>query len=218
MGTTRLRIGTRLAMTGSLLGMFAGLAQATVGSAIPAWTGAKAAPVPLGLLTIVLSLIAAVSTTLAARVKTPGTRLLAMTAMVLPALICFTTVGRLWVPSGLLILGGAALIAHDPRAMLVTARLGWPRVLIGLLGGCEALLAAGSSPVLMVVGLVGAASLVTGAVIAPRRRRAALGLFAIGTVPFAVLAWTAFAPLLTVILVAAFARPAIRQAPSTLPA
>jgi hypothetical protein len=45
-------IAARLGLAGSGLGLLAGLVQATVGSRIPDWTGAKLAPGGLGLLTI----------------------------------------------------------------------------------------------------------------------------------------------------------------------
>lgn len=44
---------------GAILGLAAGAIQATVGNRIPDWTADKANPLGLGLLTIVLSLIAA---------------------------------------------------------------------------------------------------------------------------------------------------------------
>ena len=52
------KLAAILGSAGSVLGIFAGAVQATIGSQIPDWTGAKAAPVPLGLLTIGLSVLA----------------------------------------------------------------------------------------------------------------------------------------------------------------
>ena len=89
-------VGTALAAVGSALGVLAGIVQATVGSEIPGWTGAKTSPGALGLLTVVLSMIAGAgcATLRWARVRT-GARLAALAAIAVPGLVCFTTVRRL---------------------------------------------------------------------------------------------------------------------------
>src|SRR4029079_1281339 len=54
----RHRLVAALGLTGAALGIVAGAVQATIGPRIPEWTGAKASPVALGLLTIGLSALA----------------------------------------------------------------------------------------------------------------------------------------------------------------
>jgi hypothetical protein len=211
--TGRRRVGLALAALGAGLGVLAGAVQATVGSEIPAWTGDKADPTPLGLLTIGLSAAAGGGLLMARRPETaPGTRLAALAATVVVALVCFSTVGGLWLLPGPLLLVGALLAVGSWSDALRTARRHWPRVLIAALGGCQLLLAAGASPVLMVVGGASGVALVTAAVVSTRGPRVAAGLLVLGTVPFAVLAWTAFAPVLVLLLAGALARPALADA------
>jgi hypothetical protein len=51
-------VAARFGVLGGVLGVGAGIIQATMGSRIPDWTGAKADPGALGLLTIALSVLA----------------------------------------------------------------------------------------------------------------------------------------------------------------
>ena len=202
--------GTALAAVGAALGVLAGIVQATVGSQIPGWTGAKASPGALGVLTVVLSLIAGAgcATIRWARVGT-GARLAAIAAIAVPALVCFTTVGRLWLIPGPLLLLGAGLCVGSWREAAVATRRNWSRVLLAALGGCELLMAAGAAPVVMAVGAVGGAALILAAVVAGHRRPLAAGLIVLGTAPFAALAWTALVPVLVLLLAAALAAPVL---------
>lgn len=89
-------------------------------------------------------------------------------------------------------------------------RSGWARVLVGLLGACELLMAAGASPAPMLVGGIGGSALVVAAGLGHRHRPFTVALLVIGSVPIAVLAWTALVLVLVLVLVAALAMPLLR--------
>jgi hypothetical protein len=106
-------------VAGATLGIVAGAAQWGFGNEIPEWTGSKLHPVQLGIITIALSLIALAAVAFAHRNPTISARVrvaLAV-AILLPAVVCFTTVGRLWyVPGPLLIIAAGFLLAGSGRA------------------------------------------------------------------------------------------------------
>ena len=87
------------------------------------------------------------------------------------------------------------------------------RVLITILGGYQLLMAAGATPLLMIVGGVGGLALVAAAwaIQTPGGVTAAVAL---GTLPFAVLGWAAIVPILLAIVAAAAAVPIVRDASS----
>ncbi|HEX2468620.1 MAG TPA: hypothetical protein VHJ54_10470 [Solirubrobacterales bacterium] len=101
-------------VVGATLGIAAGITQWALGSEIPEWTGDKLHPVQLGIITIALSLIAAAAVVFAHRnpTRSARTRIALAAAILVAAVICFTTVGRLWyVPGPLLILAAGLLFA-----------------------------------------------------------------------------------------------------------
>jgi hypothetical protein len=115
-------LSSRLGIAGATLGVVAGAIQWSFGAEIPELTGNKLHPVQLGIITILLSLVAMAASLaakdLAAR-STRGTVLVAL-GLLIPAGICFTTVGALWyLPGPLLITAGFLVIARsDARASL----------------------------------------------------------------------------------------------------
>ena len=113
-----MRPAAALGLTGSLLGVAAGLVQATLGARIPEWTGNKQAPVALGLLTVALSLLAALAAGLQYRTaRSAGARAACAAGLIVPGLLCLSTVGRLWyVPAALLIVAGFAWLSLRRRA------------------------------------------------------------------------------------------------------
>jgi len=208
----RARLGAGLATAGAVLGAAAGVVQATAGSDIPSWTGGKADPVGLGLATIALSVIAFASSTTLRRPHIRGAgRLIATAGLVVPGLVCFTTVGRLWLLPGPLLLAGAALAVEDWCEAARLTRRGWLRVLLASLGGFELLMAAGAPPMVMVVGGAGGVALVAAAWVGAQHRGLFAGLVLLGTVPFAAVAWTALVPVLLLAVASALAIAVARQ-------
>jgi hypothetical protein len=208
----RHRTAAILGVVGALLGVVAGTVQATVGSQIPQWTGAKASPVALGLLTIGLSLLAGWA---ALRQRTGGLSAWARTACALaligPGLLCLSTVGRLWYPSAILmVVAGIMTIDSWPDTVRAFAA-DWLRVLLTALGGFEILMAAGASPVLMAVGAVGGVTLIAAAWYRTARRGVLVCMIVAGTVPFAALAWTGIVPVLLAAVAIVVAIPVVRQ-------
>ena len=110
------RLGWRLGLAGAILGVVAGVVQWAFGHQIPDWTGDKLHPVQLGIITIALSLIALSSVGYAIRRADapPRLRTLSALGMLVPAAICFTTVGRLWYVPGLLLILAAVLLLARP--------------------------------------------------------------------------------------------------------
>ena len=101
---------------------------------------------------------------------------------------------------------------------LTAVRRNWLRVLVGVLGGCQVLMAAGATGGVVVVGVVSGIALIAGAIVAPAHRAIAGAAFALGTIPFVAVAWTALVPILVTVLVAALAAPVLRRPPASAPA
>ncbi|MFJ1760077.1 hypothetical protein ACIOD2_07160 [Amycolatopsis sp. NPDC088138] len=200
-----------LGTTGALLGVVAGLIQATVGAGIPELTGDKLAHGALGLLTTALAAVAGFA---ALRQRKAGLSVLSRAACSLaligPGLLCLTTVGRLWyLPAALLTTAGVLTVDswRDTAAALVRSG---PRVLLTALAGCEVLMAAAGPALLMVVGGLGAAALVAAAWWRTAPRSAVLALVLSGTVPFGLLGWTALVPLVLAVLALLLSLPLLR--------
>jgi hypothetical protein len=197
----RRALATRLGTAGAALGVLAGLVQATVGSRIPEWSGGEADPLPLGLLTTGLSVLALV----AARGlrPDPGRRAASATGLMLPALLCTSTVGRLWFVPGLLLIAAFSMVLAAGRTgeLVAVARTRWLSVLVSTVGACEvlvALSAAGAGTA--VLGVVGGLLLAATPWLPGRDRPHALVLGALGTLPFAVLTWTSLVTPLVAVL------------------
>jgi hypothetical protein len=210
----RRRLAAGLGLTGSLIGIAAGVTQATLGARIPEWTGAKQAPVALGLLTVALSLAAGLAADRQRRTALSiGGRAACALGLVGPGLLCLSTVGRLWfLPAALLVTAGILTIDswHDTAATLAAH---WERILLGALGGCQLLMSAGAPPAPMAAGALGGAALIAAASLHHMARWQTWALVVIGTVPFAALAWTSIVPLLLTVeaLAIAAAIPAQRS-------
>ena len=210
--TVRHRAVARLGITGSALGVIAGTVQALIGSRIPEWTGAKQDPGSLGLLTIALSLLAGYAAHRQARPNTTvKSRAAYAAALLIPGLLCFSTVGRLWYLPGPLLLAAALISIDSLRDTSTLITRNWLRCLLALLGAAELLMAAGAAPVLMAVGAVGGVALIAAASVA-RSRASLVALTVLGTVPFTLLAWTAVVPVLLLLAAAAIAVPLTRHA------
>jgi hypothetical protein len=201
----------RIGLAGSVLGVIAGALQATVGPLIPEWTGAKASPIALGLLTVALSALAGRA---ALRQRFPSLSVAGRAACALAlvglGLLCLSTAGRLWYPSALLmVVAGTMTIDSWPDTVKMLAA-GWFRILLGALGGCQLLMAAGAPPALALVGVVGGVSLIAAAGWRSASRPVIAGLLVVGILPFAILGWAGIGPPLVALTAALIAIPALR--------
>jgi len=210
------RVAARTGTAGAVLLGAAGLVQATLGAVIPDLTGAKLAPVGLGLLTVGLAGVALVA---ARRFRTellPGPRAAWALASAGSGLLCLSTVGVLaWVPAVLLVAAAVLAVADGAGESARAVAAHWPQVLLSALGGFQLLMAAAAAPWVMAVGAVSGTALVLAAWL-PARPAVRVGLVLLGTVPLAAVGWYALVPP----LVAAVALPiaaAVLRSQSTEP-
>ncbi|MEO5832871.1 MAG: hypothetical protein ABJA16_06855 [Nakamurella sp.] len=211
----RRRMAGWLGLVGGILGVMVGLIQATIGGRMPEWTGNKADPTALGLLTMVLSSISVLSACglLQRKTITPAWRLAAAIGLLVPGSLCFSTAGALWyLPGAILFTGGVYAIiaggAARTRQVLSTA---WLRSLTSVLGAFEVLMAVSAGPVVTVaVGTIGGLALMA----APWIGGSAVPIAAllIGTVPFALITWWSVATPVLALLALGFGLTSFRSA------
>jgi hypothetical protein len=218
-----------LGVVGAALGVLAGMAELTVGPSIRTWIGNKQDTTRLGLATIALSAIALASSLALARHATaaPQRQALLGFGVLVPAAICFTTVGRFWyVPGALLITSGVLVFARlrgDAASILAACGRQWTAIfsiLLGLMYVALGVVAHGLSSVLGIAG-----GLVTCSLVAARgriRRSVAVPCLMIAVVPFAVLTWwslvTPLIAVLTIGIGVSALRTPVEQAVVTPPA
>ena len=122
----RHRLARRLGTAGALLGVAAGLIQVTLGSRIPAWTGAKDATTALGLLTVALPVLAGLAAVRQSRSElSPLARAGWALGLIGPGLLCLSTVGRLWyLPAVLLVAAGWLAVDSWRETAVALSRTG----------------------------------------------------------------------------------------------
>jgi hypothetical protein len=198
-------VAGRLAAIGGLVGIAAGVTQATIGSRIPDWSGNKAHPVALGFLTIALSAGVLVAARAVRAAKVARDELLsAMTLwLVVVAAVCSTTVGRLWaIPAALLLVAaGLTLAACGWQRFRSVVATNWLRGLVGVLGALELLMAVSAGPATTVAaGILAGGALIAAAVFGRPDRQVMVGVLVAATTPFAALTWwSLITPLLTAV-------------------
>ena len=204
------RVGAYLATMGASLGIVAGLVELTLGPHIRSWVGSKQDTTRLGLATITLSAIAllAAVTWLQRREASPGTRLLIVVGLIVPGVICFTTVGRAWYLPGALLVVAAAMAAcelrEDAREVIETISRHWLAALTVVLGVFYIFLGATALGVAGMLGIGGGITILAIVALSSRipTRVASLVLVA-AALPFAVLTWWSIVtPLLAILVVA----------------
>lgn len=208
-------LAARLGLVGAILGMVAGLVQMTVGTRIPEWTGAKDDPVALGALTVVLSAIAAVA---ASRLRTPEQltaqrRVAVVVAFIIPAVLCFTTVGRLWYIPAALLLAACALTAAavDTRDLFTVVRRNRTRWLVSTLGAFVVLMAVSAAAALtLVLGVVGGLAVMVAPWLHRRTKPVVVVTMLMAALPFAVITWWSIASPLVAVLAVIIGITAIR--------
>jgi hypothetical protein len=200
-----LTIAGRLGTTGARFGIAAGITQATIGRRIPDWAGNKAHPVALGLLTIALSTSALVAARTLRAAPAPRSETLSAITLWLAvvALVCSTTVGRLWAIPGVLLLAsaGVTLTACGLHHFRSVVAKNWLRGLLGTLGALDLLMAVSAGPAVTVAaGLVAGGVLIAAAILTAAAKRLTISLLVAASLPFAILTWwTIVTPLLTVV-------------------
>lgn len=109
------KLAIKLGFIGSLAGSLAGLVELSVGIHILAWIGNKESPVVLGIITLLLSGLAFISVLSSRKlVNASNNRKLSIfLGVLLPSIICFTTVGRLWYLPGPILLLTSFLLAYS---------------------------------------------------------------------------------------------------------
>ena len=198
-------VAARLAALGGMLGIVAGVAQSTIGSRIPDWSGNKGNPVALGLLTVALGTSVLTAARTLRATTDPRAEMLAAVTLWFAAVgvLCSTTVGRLWAIPGTLLLTAAGVTLavcgwQRFRSVLATK---WLRGLFGLLGALELLMAVSAAPAIRIAaGLVAGVALVAAAIMTRPGRRTIVTVLVAATLPFAILTWwTIVTPLLTIV-------------------
>jgi hypothetical protein len=197
------RLAAVLGLIGGALGVIVGMIQAIFGARAPNWTGNKADPTALGLLTILLSAVSVLSALILLHRQPISTllRLAAALGLLVPGSLCFSTGGAMWyLPGAILFTGGVcAVIAGDAERTRQVTSAAWVPLLISILGGFEIFMAVSAGPAAtIVVGIIGGLALMAAPWI--KGRAAPIMLLLIGTLPFAVIAWwSVAAPVLAVV-------------------
>ena len=198
-------VAGRLALAGASLGLLAGLVELAAGPSVREWVGGKLDTTRLGLTTITLSAVALAAAIALRRPheRTGGRRVAIVLALLLPGLVCFTTVGRLWyLPGVLLVAAGGLVLAGTPRREFAGAfdERHWR---IGLLVACGAyyvVLGATALGVAGLLGMLGGTLIWAAAYVASRSARGAYALLLAGALPFATATWwSAITPLIAVL-------------------
>lgn len=126
------------------------------------WTGAKADPGALGLLTVAMSVLAGLA---AARQASPvsvsGRAPRAPSGSWSPPCCATARSGGFWYLPGPLLLVAGTLCVDSWRDTAVETTRNWSRCLLSALGAGELLMAAGTAPTLLTAGAVGGIALMT---------------------------------------------------------
>jgi len=212
------RIATGLALAGAGLGLVAGLVELTAGPSIRDWVGNKQDTTRLGLTTTLLAVIAALAAGALRRPdgKAGAPRIAVIFGLTLPALVCFTTVGRLWyLPGVLLLAAGVLLLAgtrRDEFAAAFTVQR-WRVALLVVCGAYYVVLGATALGLAGVLGILGGALLWVVPAAAKHSHRIAYAVLLAGALPFAAASWWSVVTPLIAILALWFGHTVIRHGP-----
>lgn len=218
------RFAAWLGLVGGTLGLIAGLVELAAGAEIRSWVGDKNDTTRLGLATILLAAVAlnAALALLTGRAVSPQRRLAVSAGLLVPGLICFTTVGRLWYLPGALLVGAGVLVAADLRSethgLAASLDRNWTALLAAVLAAFYVFLGATALGLAGALGIAGGL-LVLGLLVARDRTPAklAIPLMLVAAVPFAALTWWSVATPLIGILLIAIGIPALKRDPRSTP-
>jgi hypothetical protein len=200
------------------LGVLAGLLELTIGPSIRDWVGNKQDTTRLGLTTTILSVVALTAAAALRRPRGPiaGRRVAIALALAIPALVCFTTVGRLWYLPGALLLAAGALVLAGTRPQEFAAAFDERHWRVGLLVVCGAyyvLLGATALGLAGMLGILGSLLIWAAARATPKSPpKVAYALLLGGTLPFAAATWWSVITPLIAVLTVVIGRGVIRHA------
>jgi hypothetical protein len=185
-----------LGRAGGGTGIVAGAIEVAFGSSVPTWIGNKHDPTRLGVVTIVLSMVGLLcsETLRRGRGLESARRLGLVTGIVVPAIVCFTTVGRLWyVPGALLLTASVLWATAQPIAWRDVIRRiseSFASILVGVLGVYYIALGATALGRTGLAAIVGGVVVVAIAFVSHRVRATfALATLVASVAPFALLTW-----------------------------
>ena len=200
--------------SGAALAILAGMIEVTIGPQIRSIVGGKADTTRLGIVTLALSSMAFVAALQLGRRdrSSPGATIAICGALAVPGIVCFTTVGSLWlIPGPLLLAGAAGVLAtsgHRPGTFLTVLEQQAAMILAGTLAVLYVLLGLTAIAGVGAAGVAGGA-IVIGLLVPGRRRRPVVtaSMVVVAVLPFSVLAWWSVAvPVVGLLLIiAAFA-------------
>jgi hypothetical protein len=211
------RLAGQLALAGAALGVVAGLLELTIGPSMRDWVGDKQDTTRLGLTTTILSAVALAA---AGALRRPhdgvaGRRVAVALGLSTPALICFTTVGRLWYLPGVLLLAAAALVLAGTRRQEFAAAFDerhWRAGLLTVCGACYVFLGATALGPAGVLGVLGGVLIWAAVRAAPESPRTAYALLLAGALPFAAATWWSVVTPLVAVLTVAIGRGVVHHA------
>jgi hypothetical protein len=194
---------------GATLGVVVGLVELTVGPSIRSWVGDKQDTTRLGAATLVLAALALLAALMLRRPSaSPPARLAAAIGLLVPGLICFTTIGRLWyLPGAILVAAGAAALADlrkDTKTVRATLDRNWATILTAVLALFYVFLGATALGLAGVLGIVGGGAVLAELALQKRLSHAlGLAILTVATLPFALLTWSSVAvPVIGILLIA----------------
>lgn len=165
-------------------------------------TGDKSEPTTLGVLTVILAVIMAVSALLIRRAPTNASSMASAAGMTVPALLTLTTAGILAIPGAVIGVAAGAIAVADARnrgSIRHTISQAWPAILIGILAAIYLAFGAVAGPTGW-LGIIGAAAAVTAFALKQRSAPLATVILIVGVVPFAIAAWWSVVIPLTALL------------------
>jgi hypothetical protein len=200
---------TRLGFAGGVLGVAVGFVELTVGPSIPDWIGNKHDTTRLGLATVALSGLALVCAVGIARADLSSPRRVVLgIGTLIPGLLCFTTVGRLWCVPGALLVASSAVALAGARGSGGAVRTATARnataILTIALGVTYVALGATASGLTGALGVAGGLAVIGIVATRPRLGRGAATVALVAAAaPFAVVTcWSVVTPLVALLIVA----------------
>jgi hypothetical protein len=202
----------RLGLIGATLGAAAGCIELLTGTT--RWTGNKDDPVMLGFATLFLAgIIALTAWDLTTVDLSPGRHVRAPAGFALPSMVGLTTAGLAWAPAAVFGLAAGFLALRELQARQIFRVLSdnVNSILLSVLSLIYLVFGAVASPGKGSLGIIGSLCVTGALVLRSRSRRAAWPLAILGTIPFAVAAFSSVVIPFTALLVFCIGTPYLLQ-------